>query len=135
MPEILKTLQQVEYDIDTDGMNLEALDTDEIASKFQVNTGITFEKEVATAALSELVVATKEAFMPYVEQTLAVLVSEVENTYGLKEAFITSIWAVISGTLLKKSSKHLYKVLLNFFNNMKLKIQNWIIKRPIKCLQ
>ncbi|KAF0269949.1 hypothetical protein FOG48_00693 [Hanseniaspora uvarum] len=99
MPEILKTLQQVEYDIDTDGMNLEALDTDEIASKFQVNTGITFEKEVATAALSELVVATKEAFMPYVEQTLAVLVSEVENTYGLKEAFITSIWAVISGVI------------------------------------
>lgn len=99
MPEILKTLQQVEYDIDTEGMNLDALDTDEIASKFQVNTGITFEKEVATAALSELVVATKEAFMPYVEQTLAVLVAEVENTYGLKEAFITSIWAVISGVI------------------------------------
>lgn len=99
MPEILKTLQQVEYDIDTDGMNLDALDTDEIASKFQVNTGVTFEKEVATAALSELVVATKEAFMPYVEQTLAVLVSEVENTYGLKEAFISSIWDVISGII------------------------------------
>ena len=99
MPEIYSTLKQEEYDINTDGLDLNNLDEEAIAQKFQVNTGVTFEKEVATAALTELVVATKEAFMPFVQDTVNILVEEVDATYGLKESMIITLWSVISGVI------------------------------------
>ncbi|XBW37836.1 hypothetical protein QEN19_003411 [Hanseniaspora menglaensis] len=99
MPEIYNTLKQEEYDINTDGLDLNNLDEEAIAQKFQVNTGVTFEKEVATAALTELVVATKEAFMPFVQDTINILVEEVDATYGLKESMIITLWSVVSGVI------------------------------------
>lgn len=99
MPEIYSTLKQEEYDINTEGLDLNNLNEEDIAQKFQVNTGITFEKEVATAALTELVVATKEAFMPFVQDTINILVEEVDATYGLKESMIITLWSVVSGVI------------------------------------
>lgn len=106
LPEIFKTLELDEYQFNFDGDadELAALadgaTEEELQSKFTVNTGISYEKEVAAAALSELALGTKEHFLPYVEQSLKVLNQQVDESYGLRESALNTIWNIIKAVLL-----------------------------------
>lgn len=106
LPEIFKTLELDEYQFNFDG-DAEELATfadsaneEDLQNKFTVNTGISYEKEVAAAALSELALGTKEHFLPYVEQSLKVLSEQVEESYGLKETALNTIWNIVRAVLL-----------------------------------
>ncbi|SCU97917.1 LADA_0H09296g1_1 [Lachancea dasiensis] len=107
LPEIFKTLEQKEYqfNIDEDAEDLADLEADDLQQKFTVNTGISYEKEVAAAALSELAVATKENFLEYVEQSLKVLNEQVEESYGLRETALHTIWNIAKALLQTASVK------------------------------
>lgn len=106
LPEIFKTLELDEYQFNFDGdaEDLAAFTEDateeELQSKFTVNTGISYEKEVAAAALSELALGTKGHFLPYVEQSLKVLAEQVDESYGLRETALNTIWNVVKSVLL-----------------------------------
>lgn len=106
LPEIFKTLELDEYQFNFDG-DAEELAAfaddateDDLQNKFTVNTGIAYEKEVAAAALSELALGTKDHFLPYVEQSLKVLTEQVEESYGLKETAMDTIWNIVKSVLL-----------------------------------
>lgn len=106
LPEIFKTLEQEEYQFNFDGDadDLAAFaddaDEDDLQNKFTVNTGISYEKEVAAAALSELAVASKEHFLEYVEPSLKVLNEQVTESYGLRETALHTIWNITKAVLL-----------------------------------
>ena len=106
LPEIFKTLQLDEYQFNFDGDvdDLAAFTEDaseeDLQNKFTVNTGISYEKEVAAAALSELALGTKEHFLPYVEQSLKVLNEQIEESYGLRETALNTIWNIVKAVLL-----------------------------------
>ncbi|AGO13583.1 AaceriAGL298Cp [[Ashbya] aceris (nom. inval.)] len=106
MPEIFKTLQQEEYQFNFDGDadDLAAFaddaDEDDLQNKFTVNTGISYEKEVAAAALSELAIACKEQFLKFVEPSLKVLREQVDESYGLRETAMHTIWNIVKAVLL-----------------------------------
>ncbi|AET40995.1 karyopherin KAP123 Ecym_7146 [Eremothecium cymbalariae DBVPG len=106
MPEIFKTLQQEEYQFkfDGDADDLAAFtddaDEEDLQNKFTVNTGISYEKEVAAAALSELAVACKEQFLKFVEPSLKVLKEQVDESYGLRETAMQTIWNIVKAVLL-----------------------------------
>ncbi|SCU87195.1 LAMI_0D05116g1_1 [Lachancea mirantina] len=102
LPEIFKTLEQKEYQFNFDGEaeELENLEEDELQQKFSVNTGVSYEKEVAAAALSELAIATKDSFLEYVEQSLKVLNEQVEESYGLRETALHTIWNIAKAVVL-----------------------------------
>ncbi|KAH3902576.1 karyopherin KAP123 SCDLUD_000156 [Saccharomycodes ludwigii] len=102
MPEIFKTLQQAEYDFNfEDGEEVgDGLTEEDLVNKFTVNTGISYEKEVAAAALSELAISTKENFLEYVEPSLEILKQQAEESYGLKETALNTLWKVAKAVLL-----------------------------------
>lgn len=106
LPEIFKTLELDEYQFNFDGdaEDLAAFTEDateeDLQSKFTVNTGISYEKEVAAAALSELALGTKGHFLPYVEQSLKVLAEQVDESYGLRETALNTIWNIVKSVLL-----------------------------------
>ncbi|SMN18242.1 similar to Saccharomyces cerevisiae YER110C KAP123 Karyopherin beta, mediates nuclear import of ribosomal proteins prior to assembly into ribosomes and import of histones H3 and H4 [Maudiozyma saulgeensis] len=106
LPEIFKTLELDEYQFNFDGdaEDLAAFTEDateeDLQSKFTVNTGISYEKEVAAAALSELALGTKGHFLPYVEQSLKVLTEQVDESYGLRETALNTIWNIVKAVLL-----------------------------------
>lgn len=106
LPEIFKTLQLDEYQFNFDGdaEELAAFADDateeDLQNKFTVNTGISYEKEVAAAALSELAMGTKEHFLPFVEESLKVLTEQVEESYGLKETALNTVWIIVKAVLL-----------------------------------
>lgn len=106
LPEIFKTLKLDEYQFNFDGdadelaAFSEGANEEELQNKFTVNTGISYEKEVAAAALSELAIGTKSHFLPYVEESLKVLNEQVEESYGLRETALNTIWKVVKAVLL-----------------------------------
>lgn len=105
IPEIFKTLEQEEYQFNFDGdaedLATFADDADEdVQNKFTVNTGISYEKEVAAAALSELAIASKEHFLEYVEPSLKVLNEQVNESYGLRETALHTIWNITKAVLM-----------------------------------
>ncbi|AQZ14840.1 KAP123 (YER110C) [Zygosaccharomyces parabailii] len=106
LPEIFKTLELDEYQFNFDGdaedlaAFADGANEEELQNKFTVNTGISYEKEVAAAALSELALGTKQNFLPYVEQSLKVLTEQVEESYGLKETALNTIWHIVKAVLL-----------------------------------
>lgn len=106
LPEIFKTLQQEEYHFNFDGDNedlatfADDADEDDLQNKFTVNTGISYEKEVAAAAFSELAIACKEDFLKFVEPALDILKEQVEESYGLKETAIHTIWNIAKAVLM-----------------------------------
>ncbi|AJV37977.1 Kap123p [Saccharomyces cerevisiae YJM683] len=106
LPEIFKTLELDEYQFNFDGdaedlaAFADSANEEELQNKFTVNTGISYEKEVASAALSELALGTKEHFLPYVEQSLKVLNEQVDESYGLRETALNTIWNVVKSVLL-----------------------------------
>lgn len=106
LPEIFKTLEQEEYQFNFDGdaedlaAYAEDADVDDLQQKFTVNTGISYEKEVAAAALSELALATRESFLKYVEPSLKVLNEQVNESYGLRETALHTLWNITKAVLL-----------------------------------
>lgn len=95
MPEIFKCLEQEEFNVNF-GEEDEFNDDDEdLANKFQVHTGITIEKEIAAIALSELALGTKELFADYVEQSVTILSTQAQDSYGMRETALSALWKVV----------------------------------------
>lgn len=81
-----------EEDIEDEEPDLDALE--QMFSK--VNSAVAIEKEVAADTIGELFAATKQSFMPYVEQTVQVLIDLLEHYYeGLRTASVGALFAFI----------------------------------------
>lgn len=96
MPEIIKCLEQEEFSFNGDDDDEFDDEDEDLANKFNVNTGITYEKEVAAVALGELAFGTGKQFYPYVEQSMKVLMDQAENSYGMREAAMSTLWKIVS---------------------------------------
>ncbi|EIW66019.1 importin beta-4 subunit [Tremella mesenterica] len=82
-------------DGDDDDTDLEDLDN----MFSNVNSAVAIEKEVAADTIGELFAATKEAFIPYVRETMQVLLELLEHYYeGIRKASIGSLFAFIKTT-------------------------------------
>lgn len=97
VPEILKCLEQEEFTFD--GLNEEeeigADDEEEdLENKFNVHTGITIEKEIASVALGELATGTGSQFARFVEPSLKTLADQIDNSYGMREAAMNAMWKI-----------------------------------------
>lgn len=98
IPEILKCLQQEEFTFNFDGEDEEELDLEDdedLGNKLNVNTGITYEKEVAAIALGELAIGTGKDFYKYVEESFKILAEQVENSYGMREASMGTLFKIV----------------------------------------
>lgn len=95
MPEIYKTLQQEEFNINVDDDEEDEFNPEDINDKFQVHTGITIEKEIAAIALAELALGTQDLFAPYVEQSVNILAEQATESYGMRETALASLWKVV----------------------------------------
>lgn len=97
VPEIFKCLEQEEFTFNLDENDDEDLGDEEedLANKFNVNSGITFEKEIASVALGELATGTGKQFYTYVEPSVKILVDQVENSYGMREAAMATLWKIV----------------------------------------
>lgn len=101
VPEILKCLDQEEFDLnlddDEDGAEL---DDAALAEKLQIHTGISVEKEVALIALSELALGTKAGFAPYVSPCVENLTKQIDESYSIREASLTTMWKIVKAMFL-----------------------------------
>ncbi|ORX39229.1 armadillo-type protein [Kockovaella imperatae] len=62
----------------------------------KVNSAVAIEKEVATDTIGELFTATKEAFMPYIEETVQILIDLLDHYYeGIRKSAVGSLFAFI----------------------------------------
>ncbi|WVN87970.1 uncharacterized protein L203_103167 [Cryptococcus depauperatus CBS 7841] len=77
---------------DEDDVNLN--DLDEMFSK--VNSAIAIEKEVAADTIGELFAATKSAFMPYVEETVKILIDLLDHYYeGIRKSAVGALFQYV----------------------------------------
>lgn len=96
VPQILKCLEQEEFTFNIDGEEDELdEDDDNLENKFNVHTGITIEKEIASVALAELATGTGKEFAKYVEPSIKTLAEQIENSYGMREASMNAIWKIV----------------------------------------
>ncbi|WVR09018.1 hypothetical protein IAU60_006078 [Kwoniella sp. DSM 27419] len=62
----------------------------------KVNSAVAIEKEVAADTIGELFSSTKSAFMPFVEETVAVLVELLDHYYeGIRKSAVGALFAFI----------------------------------------
>lgn len=94
IPEILKCLEQEEFTFNLDDDD-EQDDDEDLGNKLNVNTGITYEKEVAAVALGELAIGTGKDFYKYVEPSVKVLIEQVENSYGMREGAMSTLFKIL----------------------------------------
>jgi hypothetical protein len=65
----------------------------------KVNSAIAIEKEVAADTIGELFAATKAAFVPYIEQSIQVLIDLLEHYYeGIRKSAVGALFAFIKTT-------------------------------------
>lgn len=96
VPQILKCLEQEEFSFNLEGEEEEEDEDEEnLDNKFQVNTGITIEKEIASVALAELAMGTGAAFAKYVEPSIKTLSEQIDNSYGMREAAMNALWKIV----------------------------------------
>ncbi|KAK9473547.1 armadillo-type protein [Dipodascopsis tothii] len=101
MPEILKCLNQEEGQF-LFGDGQEDVDVNDIAEEdmwhnVTVNSGMAMEKEVAAEAIGDLIASTKEAFLPYLDETTTVLLDLGKHFYeGIRKAAISSLWRALA---------------------------------------
>lgn len=77
---------------DEDDTDLDALE--QMFSK--VNSAVAIEKEVAADTIGELFAATKQAFMPYVEETVQVLIDLLDHYYeGIRKSAVGALFSFI----------------------------------------
>ncbi|KAH3671867.1 hypothetical protein OGAPHI_000053 [Ogataea philodendri] len=93
VPEIFTCLQQEEFDFNFESDD-ENADEADVAEKLNVHTGVTVEKEVALVALSSLAVGTKAGFTNYVEETMKILADQIEESYAVREASLSTMWKI-----------------------------------------
>lgn len=96
VPEILKCLEQDEFTFNEGDEAEEDDEEEDIDNKFNVHTGITIEKEIASVALAELATGTGKQFAPYVEASLKTLLQQIEESYGMREAAMNAIWKILT---------------------------------------
>ena len=84
-------------DEDIAGGDEDETDLDALEAMFsKVNSAVAIEKEVAADAIGELFAATKQAFMPYVEETLQVLMDLLDHYYeGIRKSCVGALFAFI----------------------------------------
>ncbi|ODQ83173.1 hypothetical protein BABINDRAFT_159615 [Babjeviella inositovora NRRL Y-12698] len=99
IPKIFECLQQDEFQFNPEDLENEELDEADLAEKFTVHTGITIEKEIASIALSELAMGCGNDFGTYVEPSLTILMDQVENSYGMREAALNACWKIVDAML------------------------------------
>ena len=95
VPEILKCLEQEEFTFNMDGEDEFEGEEEDLENKFNVHTGITIEKEIASVALSELAIGTGKDFAKYVEQSVKTLADQIDNSYGMREASMSALWKIL----------------------------------------
>lgn len=95
VPQILKCLEQEEFQLNLDDDDEFGDDDENLENKFQVNTGITIEKEIASVALGELAMGTGAAFAPYLEDSITTLSEQFETSYGMREAALNALWKIV----------------------------------------
>ena len=62
----------------------------------RVNSAVAIEKEVAADTIGELFNATKSAFLPYVEETMQVLIDLLDHYYeGIRKAAVGALFQYI----------------------------------------
>jgi hypothetical protein len=62
----------------------------------QVNSAVAIEKEVAADTIGELFAATKTAFMPYVQESVKVLIDLLDHYYeGIRKSAVGALFAFI----------------------------------------
>lgn len=93
VPEIIKCLQQEEFSFNVDQEDDEE-EEENLENKFNVHTGITIEKEIASVALAELAVGTGKEFAKYVRTSIDTLVDQIENSFGMREASMVALWKI-----------------------------------------
>ncbi|KAK6454093.1 ran binding protein [Scheffersomyces xylosifermentans] len=92
VPQIIKCLEQEEFTFNAD--EVEEGEEEDLNNAFNVNTGISIEKEIAAVALAELATGTGKAFAKYVEISFKTLSDQVENSYGMRETAMNSLFKV-----------------------------------------
>lgn len=98
VPQILKCLEQEEFTFNVEGGEEEEEfedDEENLENKFNVHTGITIEKEIASVALAELATGTGKEFAKYVEASIKTLADQIDNSYGMREASMNAIWKIV----------------------------------------
>ncbi|ODO04783.1 hypothetical protein I350_05393 [Cryptococcus amylolentus CBS 6273] len=72
-------------------------DINELDDMFsKVNSAVAIEKEVAADTIGELFAATKAAFMPYVEETVQVLIDLLDHYYeGIRKAAVGALFQFV----------------------------------------
>jgi hypothetical protein len=94
--------EDIEEEDDTDLDALEAMFS-------KVNSAIAIEKEVAADCIGDLLVATKSAFIPYIEETMPVLIDLLEHYYeGIRKSAVGSLFSFIK-TIYELSNPQEYK--------------------------
>lgn len=75
-------------------------DLDALEAMFsKVNSAVAIEKEVAADTLGELFTATRGAFMPYIEESIQVLIDLLEHYYeGIRKSAVGALFAFIKTT-------------------------------------
>lgn len=101
VPEILKCVDQEEFDLQLDEDEEGAeLDDAALAEKLQIHTGISVEKEVALIALADLALGTKAGFAPYVSSCIENLTRQVDESYSVREAALSTMWKIVKAMYL-----------------------------------
>ncbi|KAA8899902.1 hypothetical protein TRICI_006272 [Trichomonascus ciferrii] len=98
VPEVFKSLKQDEFtglddEDDDEDLGIGQDDEDDLLSKLKINSAMATEKEVATDTLGEIIVATKNDFLPYLEEATKNLVELVDHFYeGISRAAVIALW-------------------------------------------
>lgn len=111
IPEIYKCLKQEEFNMNFNHEDeFEDFDEEDLSKKFQVNTGITIEKEIASIALAELALGCQDAFGEFVEESVAILSEQAVDSYGMRETALTSLWKIVQAFVSIQVSPKKYPV-------------------------
>ena len=109
MPSILETLKQEDIDFGDKVTEEEAkallngnaedlLDTDDDESiELNVNSALQLEKEIAADALGEIFVNTKDAFLPYLKESVEQLIELSDTFYeGARKSALSALWKFVT---------------------------------------
>lgn len=92
VPEILKCLEQTEFTFNMDDLDDE--NEEDLAQGFNVNTGITIEKEIAAVALAELATGTGKDFAKFIEPSFKTLAEQIDTSYGMRESAMQAMFRI-----------------------------------------